>query len=878
MSLLLLQNHVKRDPTAYREEFLLQFRQYASQLEIFRLSPSKEAKTFGELVLFLAQVMQCYPADLAAFPAEMIDLLEKHGSMLDTALRRVLVQSLVLLRNRSQLSITTLLPLFFKLFRCPDKHLRTLLFKHIVSDIKNVNRKHKDPKVNRTLQNFMYGMLQDSNNQAAKKSLDVLIALHKKKIWDDAKTVNVISTACFSSNTKMLVTALQFFLSVDEEVPDSDDENDESSAPSQRDIYNALHKSFKRSILKQKKLKRQMSRVAKKKKSRENKTPGFHALHLLNDPQGFADKLFVQLRKSNERFEVRLMMINLISRLIGTHKLFVLNFYPFIQKFLQPHQQSITSILACAAQACHDLVPPDVVEPIVRTLVDNFVTDRSTDEAVVVGLNTIREICMRMPLVMDATLLQDLTQYKSSRDKGVVMAARSLIATFRQLNPTLLLKKDRGREAPTDVKAREYGQLKLSEGVDGADLLLRDEQAAGEDEEEEEGSDEEGEEETMSKHKRKKMRLMQRRKKRARTMDEDADEEEEEGEEEEIIADDSAKVLGQGKGEDEYEWGAWAQKGSGKGNAKKRTKGEAVVGSGDESGAIEEGEESDSEEEEGDGSEVEEGEDSDSEEDGDAIVLEQSDEEGGSGEDGEEDEEEIEVLTDRESKDDDSTPKLPSRLQDAPLEGVIPIAAAAAGVQPSTFPVSLSAGEEQCRREGEVVNSTSGTLPAVELRQLPSEKAETNGSGDAKGQANGNSVKHMSQAVAAGGVKQLQPDAVRILSEEDFHRIRTLRAKRDLDGVMGAGAKKAMSSKLKSQKRKDVSASVAEDGGSEEEAEEAGAAEFITSTDIEGQRKKRRRELEERLASVQMGREGREKFGGKKKDKTGGSTNKHPHC
>lgn len=49
----------------------------------------------------------------------------------------------------------------------------------------------------------------DTNEAAAKRSLDVMIELYRKKIWDDAKTVNVISTACFSTCTKArIVTSL----------------------------------------------------------------------------------------------------------------------------------------------------------------------------------------------------------------------------------------------------------------------------------------------------------------------------------------------------------------------------------------------------------------------------------------------------------------------------------------------------------------------------------------------------------------------------------------------------------------------------------------------------------------------------------------------
>lgn len=65
----------------------------------------------------------------------------------------------------------------------------------------------------------------------------------------------------------------------------------------------------------------------------------FSALHLIHDPQDFTEKLFKQLEKNNDRFEIKLITLDVISRLIGLHNLFLLNFYPYLQRFLQPHQR-----------------------------------------------------------------------------------------------------------------------------------------------------------------------------------------------------------------------------------------------------------------------------------------------------------------------------------------------------------------------------------------------------------------------------------------------------------------------------------------------------------------------------------------------------------
>ncbi len=69
-----------------------------------------------------------------------------------------------------------------QLFRSKDKLLRAMLMSHIVSDIRNMNRHHRNDKVNKSIQAFMYTMLADEDATAAKKSLDVMITLYKKKV------------------------------------------------------------------------------------------------------------------------------------------------------------------------------------------------------------------------------------------------------------------------------------------------------------------------------------------------------------------------------------------------------------------------------------------------------------------------------------------------------------------------------------------------------------------------------------------------------------------------------------------------------------------------------------------------------------------------
>lgn len=490
-----LQNLIKRDHESYQEEFNQQWRHYQSTLQVFRLKPDQYNQNLDELTMFVAQVAHCYPETLALYPQELMDTLRQYSTVIDADMRMTFVKALILLRNKNLLTPTALLELFFELLRCQDKALRDFLQNHIVSDIKNVNAKRKNMKLNSTLQNFMYSMLKDSHAKAAKIALDVMIELYRKGVWNDQKTVNVITTALFSKTTKVMVTSLKFFLGKDEDEEDSSDSESEDDTTAAKATKTLISNAFTKKTRKKKRAVAKAKVLANKsrKKKKKGETFNFSALHLVNDAQGLSERLYKKLESLNERYEVKQMMMSLISRLVGIHELFLFNFYPFVQRFLQPHQRDVTRILQYAAQASHVLVPPDVIQPMLMTIANNFVTERNSSEVITVGINAIREVCVRCPLAMNEDLLQDLAQYKKYRDKNVMMAARSLIQHYRTTHPELLHRKDRGRptEATGELQRPAYGAVTARDYIPGAEVLdpenPTEDDGRGEDDEDSDG-------------------------------------------------------------------------------------------------------------------------------------------------------------------------------------------------------------------------------------------------------------------------------------------------------------------------------------------------------------------------------------------------------
>ncbi|XP_047529822.1 protein SDA1 homolog [Vanessa atalanta] len=471
-----LQNLIKRDPDSYKDEFRQQLAHFETTLEIFNLNPTQYNKKLDEQAMFLAQVTQCYQAEMKTFPQKIVDILKTHNTVMHSDMRLSLCKCLILIRNKNFISAFDLLELFFSLIKCQDKHLREYLKTHIITDIKNMNMKHKDMKLNSTLQNFIFSMLRESNTKMAKLAIDILIELYHKNIWNDHKTVNIIAdVGCFTKVTKVMVASLKFFLSREEEEKPESDSDDEVD-PRDTMIANKFNKKTR----KRDKMVDKVKKIAKKIKKRKEKAPifNFSALHLINNPQGFAEKLFKQIESSNERFEVKLMSLDVISRLIGLHNLFLFNYYPFIARLLMPHQREVTRILQFAAQSAHELVPPEVIEPIMKAIANNFITERNSTDVMAVGLNAVREICARCPLAIGEDLLRDLVQYKTYKEKSVMMAARSLIQLYRQSMPSLLHKRDRGRpsEASIELKTKKYGEVEIKDYIPGSEVLLEKEE------------------------------------------------------------------------------------------------------------------------------------------------------------------------------------------------------------------------------------------------------------------------------------------------------------------------------------------------------------------------------------------------------------------
>lgn len=486
-TLLLLQNRTRRDPESYRDEFL-------AQLDHFRAASSTVVSQrtanpqFIAVLNYVCHVSHCYPTESVVAVNVVVELLRaSKGGALPSDLRMALVKSLVLLRSKELVSTDITFPLLFALLQERDKGLRKLILGHIVSDIRKVNMPgaKNGSVINKKAQNYLFSVMAEDDPVQARCAEMVLIDLYRRRVWCDERTVEVLTKACFSKHTAILRTALRFFLlqmpkisSIDDDA-DGDDEEDPDPGRTISKLKQKL-KIVKKTAKRERILKRSVrgaKRDYNKKEKEEELMAKQHVdpIRLLRDPHQFVERLLAKLQRTSERFEVRLLYLNVVARAVSEHEVLHIPLYGFLERYMEPSQLHATQLLALSAMCVHRMVPPDVIEPLLKTIANHFVSDRSSVDAITVGLNTIREICKRQPLAMNADLLKDLVEYKNQRgDKGVMMAARALIQLYREVYPELLPAKLRGgKNGATDMDRRPvYGAEEVYTDIPGLELLL----------------------------------------------------------------------------------------------------------------------------------------------------------------------------------------------------------------------------------------------------------------------------------------------------------------------------------------------------------------------------------------------------------------------
>ena len=452
-----MEDYVFRDPADHVEEIQQAYSEFSSLVKLYAEQPKEIDKHFLKLLYDLSHIVHHH--DFAKYFAdEVCAFMETHPESLRNDVRLQLVQAVMVLHNRNVISTETAINKLIPMFRLNDKNVRRCVLGHFITKLPF----HQTNGTKRELQKFVST---DYDSRVSFKTLQLIVDVFHKENTEDVKTINFVARCLTSSDARIINVVISFFL--DPYTPRQTEEID-------------LEQERKKAELRLKVSTKTSAREKKLEKIKRMKVAlppdPVQVISFINDPQKFAIRLFALLAapenvKVFKGRESQLRANSLLSKVIAAFQLDFDQYFNWVSRFLRPSYDEITRLLAIVASAVHSLTTPDTLTELMRTIANRFVVDSLDEEVLIVGMNTIREICAKNPHGMTEELLSDLIAYKKSNVKGVVMAARGIIQLFREVMPDLLPKKERGKpnenEPPKEILA--YGQTKVDTGVAGAE-------------------------------------------------------------------------------------------------------------------------------------------------------------------------------------------------------------------------------------------------------------------------------------------------------------------------------------------------------------------------------------------------------------------------
>ena len=222
MKLSQLQNLMNRDPESFREEFLLQKRCLENEIDILKLG-TKNTERFTELLSFMSHVSFHFTQESKEIPSKLIELLETQANILTSDVRVKLFKAIILFRKKTNLDPVAIIKLCFNLYATvSDETLRTTIGDYIFKDIKNMNSSKRNEAMNRKIQALLFGIMKDNSVIAARKAVELLSELYRRRIWTDSRTVNVLAEACTNQSIRVVVSSIKFFLNIEAKMFDDE--------------------------------------------------------------------------------------------------------------------------------------------------------------------------------------------------------------------------------------------------------------------------------------------------------------------------------------------------------------------------------------------------------------------------------------------------------------------------------------------------------------------------------------------------------------------------------------------------------------------------------------------------------------------------------
>ena len=466
---------IQRNPDHYADEVAFLLKVFLKEFEKVKASPGEYNAQFYKILDFFSKVFEYYEADLKFLSDSYQDLLRNFADQLDRDLRFKLTHGLVLFSRKGYWNEIVAIKFFLDLLALKDKEIRALIFRQMLQLIDKVDHHGRKSEVHKELLDHIAQRTRDPDHAYAKNVFKILVALMKKEIWRDAKVVNLIVEGTYHDSQDIVILCSKFLIeNVDnEDLEMSSDEEDARKSTLKKGrsakFVVAHKKKTKSEKTKMDKLKKKVRKAHGTSSVKEN--TNFLMIELLYSPLAVCDKIFNKLKSSKMAFKAKLFQMGLISRIVWKFELIFPNYFHYMHRYIKSNNNELPSVLTCLAGACHARTSLSELKPIVALILQNFANEAAPMDRLVMGVNTLKEVCLRIPEAMEEDDIYQICLLRKNKHKMVAGCIRSFINLWRGINPRILKKEYRGREWQEEDGQAWETSTSQNKNIDGIALL-----------------------------------------------------------------------------------------------------------------------------------------------------------------------------------------------------------------------------------------------------------------------------------------------------------------------------------------------------------------------------------------------------------------------
>lgn len=419
-----LQLQIKRDPKSYTDLYRNEVEKLRGMIKISKLDPEAKNSELCSLLTFLPHISKHYDEDIAG---DMFNYALDYYSLLERSLSQAIITGIITLKKTKQIGTDIFYKQAIPLIEEMERKTKTVFIQFLIAEIMRDDKEHR-----KSIQEILLNAIHSGVDSHSKRASYIFMHLISREIWIDRESSEMVFEMIFKAPP--VVTNFIFKYLLDRVQLVLTEEEIEISAPKKTD--SKIKKETRGDKKKKERQEKELKKKEEEKKEKEaRKEPNIVSLLSRLEDKGpyFGAKLFKKIKSSEHSSETKLMMAQIVSRIIGYHKVNIKGFLGYMMRFLFPHQDKLTSVFSAIAQSIHENTPNKEVEAVCDLIVENFCSDYKDDDIIAYGVNSLRAIIRRYPEASEYECIKKVLDYRRLKKKRAVTASSALRKMIRDV-------------------------------------------------------------------------------------------------------------------------------------------------------------------------------------------------------------------------------------------------------------------------------------------------------------------------------------------------------------------------------------------------------------------------------------------------------------